>query len=213
MARGTSRGVYTPDFYDTIAAGCRESAAVVIPLVLKHLGLEAVSLDVLDVGCGQGWWGKELQDRGATVLGLDGEYVPDCQLDNFLAHDLTTPLPDFLPQVDLVICLEVAEHLPPDRAESFVADLLRLGRNVVFSAAIPHQTGAGHINLRWSSYWAGLFAAAGHEVDAGLRSEIWDDDLVEVWYRNNLLTSRRGSLPEWPVDAVHPILHEWGRTA
>ncbi|MDP6884692.1 MAG: hypothetical protein QF830_11185, partial [Rhodospirillales bacterium] len=42
--------------------------------------------------------------------------------------------------------LEVAEHLPPDAAETFVATLVAHGRLVLFSAAPPGQGGLNHVN-------------------------------------------------------------------
>jgi hypothetical protein len=42
--------------------------------------------------------------------------------------------------------LEVAEHLKPDRAGSFVADLCSASDVVLFSSALPGQDGDGHQN-------------------------------------------------------------------
>ena len=47
---------------------------------------------------------------------------------------------------DLVVSLEVAEHLPSECAETFVDSLTGLGPIVLFSAAIPHQGGTNHAN-------------------------------------------------------------------
>ncbi len=198
---------YTPRFYDTIANGSEMSAAVIVPMVMA----EYQPATVLDVGCGRGWWGREFAIQGARVAGIDGSYVTDPVI-NLTRHDLTDPLPD-LGQADLVVCLEVAEHLPAERAESFVADLCRLGKRVLFSAAIPHQTGAGHINLQWPTYWAALFAQHGYGCTDTLRWQIWDDQTIEPWYRQNIMVydadMPTDSAP--PLDVVHPVIHEWGR--
>mgnify|MGYP003651180275 CR=1 FL=1 len=63
---------------------------------------------------------------------------------------------------DLAASIEVAEHLLPERSESFVADLCKLSDTVLFSAGIPHQGGAGHINLRYQHEWAEIFAEQGY---------------------------------------------------
>lgn len=199
---------YTSDFYDTIAAGCHSSAEVLAPLVVRDVQPATVT----DVGCGQGWWGWEFERLGCEVLGLDGAYVPRCLLSHFLAHDLNEPLPD-LPRADLVVCLEVAEHLPEARAKSFVADLVRLGRFVLFSAAVPHQTGAGHVNLHWSSWWAALFGRHGYHADLRYRWLTWTDSRVEVWYAQNVVLMRPDlDQHQQPLDVIHPVIHEWGRT-
>lgn len=198
---------YTGTFYDTIATGCRSSAATVVPMVLDRVAASTV----IDVGCGQGWWASEFAARGCDVTGVDGDYVEGRQVSTFVEHDLSLPLAD-LGRFDLAISLEVAEHLPARRAAGFVADLCSLADIVLFSAAIPHQTGAGHVNLRWQSWWANLFDAEGFSVTGDLRWPIWSDDTVEPWYRQNLLLASVDPLDcVGPLDVVHPVIHEWGR--
>jgi hypothetical protein len=77
---------------------------------------------------------------------MDGGYVTTSPLgERFLPHDIATPLPEHLVgRFDLAVCLEVAEHLPPERAESFIRELCDLAPVVLFSAAIPGQGGTGH---------------------------------------------------------------------
>lgn len=203
---------YTSDFYETIAAGCRSSAEVLAPLVLRDYD-PMQRPTIIDVGCGQGWWGKAFQDLGCDVIGVDGSYVPDAQI-AFIEHDLTEPIDriDGLGRFDLVVCLEVAEHLDPELGPFFIDQLTSLGDTVLFSAAVPHQTGAGHVNLRWQSYWANLFSDRGYGVDVTLRTEVWNDDRIEPWYRQNLLlASKHITSIGGPVDVIHPIIHEWGR--
>jgi 2-polyprenyl-3-methyl-5-hydroxy-6-metoxy-1,4-benzoquinol methylase len=63
-------GEYDPPFFENHAAGSRNSAAVVVPLVNKLVQPKSV----LDVGCGVGTWLSEWADQGVTdFLGLDGE--------------------------------------------------------------------------------------------------------------------------------------------
>lgn len=208
-------GTYDPKFYDTIASGCRDSAAVVVPIVLntyhKLAWPDAVTPTVVDVGCGQGWWGAEFAKHGCDVTGLDGGYVPDRQIETFVEADLAQPLPQFAQPFDIAVCLEVAEHLPESRAAGFVADLCALSEFILFSAATPHQSGAGHVNCRWPSWWAGLFAEHGYYMDGNIRWQLWNDDGVEGWYRQNLMIVSPSVSPGLPLDVVHPILHEWGR--
>ncbi len=196
---------YDVAFYDTIAAGSTASAGVVVPLVMARYAPRTV----LDVGCGRGWWGREFAANGCQVSGLDGDYVTNPVIP-VTAHSLTQPLPELDP-VDLVVCLEVAEHLPASRAAGFVADLCRLGGRVLFSAAIPHQTGAGHINCQWPAYWAALFAGHGYGVADWLRWQVWDDDTVEPWYRQNVMVSDPAEPVTTPPGVVHPVIHDWGR--
>lgn len=62
---------------------------------------------------------------------------------------------------DMVQCLETAEHMEPENAETVVANLTDISDIVLFSAAIPYQRGAHHVNEQWPGYWIELFAKKG----------------------------------------------------
>lgn len=198
---------YDRAFYLDQAAGSARSASVIVPLLHELLPVRSVC----DVGCGVGTWLRCWLDEGAAdVLGIDGDHVSRDQLlipgDNFCAADLRQPLPCDR-RFDLAMSLEVAEHLPPTRAESFVADLASLAPVVLFSAAIPGQGGTQHVNERWQSYWASLFAREGFVVVDALRPRIWHDERIDYWYRQNiLLFCRHGAIETsaLPLDVVHP---------
>ncbi len=211
---------YDQTFYNTIRAGCQSSAAVVAPLVHKLFK----PVTVADVGCGEGWWAQAFAELGCDVRGFDGEYVQTSPLgDRFVPADLSTGFHFEQAKPDLVVCLEVAEHLPPDRAVSFVQDLCwSQPRALLFSAAIPGQGGVNHLNEQWQSYWAALIEAHGYKVSGGLRRELWHDERVEPWYRQNLLLAvpadleLKGALynlfaKPWPLDLVHPEIWRWYR--
>ena len=198
--------VYDEQFYDTITVGSIRSAEQVVPFVMNDYEPKTV----LDVGCGKGVWGREFEEYGCEALGIDGDYVKDPFI-NFVPHDLRDPLPPNLEPVDLVVCLEVAEHLPESRADSFVAELCSLSDVILFSAAIPTQTGTDHINCQYPSYWAEKFDVNGFGVVDRIRWRIWDNEMVEPWYRQNIMVYQRGAEPKTPADVVHPVIHLWGR--
>lgn len=209
---------YSNSFYHAIRQGCISSAAVVAPVIYDAVQPKTV----IDIGCGEGHWGKAFQDLGADVMGMDGDYVKEPVIP-FEPHDLRRPLPfDRLPHTrfDLAINLEVAEHLPASRADSFVDDLCGLSDNILFSAAIPAQGGVDHINEQWfSSYWYPKFAARGYEASGNIREAIWNIPDVEWWYKQNLMFITKNPtlypvfFPEplligTPIDLVHPTLWE-----
>ena len=88
---------------------------------------------------------------------------------------------------DLVVTLEVAEHLPKTDASTFVQSLTELGPVVLFSAAIPFQGGENHLNEQWPDYWAHLFHNRGYRAVDCLRKKTWHNDKVEPWYAQNIL--------------------------
>jgi SAM-dependent methyltransferase len=146
---------------------------------------------VLDVGCGTGSWLAEFRAHGVLdVLGLDGAWVPRQQLQIpdhlFVPTDLEHNI--VLERTfDLAICLEVAEHLPPESAARLVANLVHLAPIIVFSAAVPGQGGEHHVNEQWPSYWTALFVSHGYAGFNDLRLRLWDQPDVEVWYRQNTM--------------------------
>ena len=213
---------YDGDFFTRLEAGARRSARRVVPLVLEYLQPKSV----VDVGCGLGAWLSAFREHGVSDLcGVDGAHVleTDLPLADFLfkPHDLTQPL--HLPRrFDLVICLEVAEHLPPACARSFVESLTRLGPVVLFSAAIPGQGGTDHRNEQWPDYWADHFSSLGYLAFDVLRPRLWADSDVEWWYVQNVIlyvaASRLHAYPRFqsagpdsiapPRRLVHPAVHQ-----
>lgn len=169
--------------HDTLVG---RSAQRVLPLVLDLLR----PASVVDVGCGSGVWLAEAARLGIEdYQGVDG-YTPAESLripaDRFQIHDLSVPL-RLDRRFDLVMCLEVAEHLDASVADGLVESLTRLGPVVLFSAAVPHQGGTGHVNEQFPEYWVERFAARGYAAVDAVRPAIWTDDDVAWWYRQNVL--------------------------
>jgi SAM-dependent methyltransferase len=184
---GLERFHYDFGFFRALRTGSLASARVIVPIVLDLLGPKSV----VDVGCGIGTWLSVFQEFGVSdVVGVDGDYVDRDQLliepARFFPHDLEKPL-RLERSFDLAISLEVAEHLAPEAAATFVESLVRLAPAVLFSAAIPEQGGAGHLNEQWPGYWATLFAHHGYQPIDCVRHRVWSESDVEVWYAQNTL--------------------------
>lgn len=206
---------YTPEFYEQLATASLRSAERVVPIIVDLLRPSSV----VDVGCGVGGWLAAFRALGVRdIVGLDGPSVPRDRLqfprERFVVCDLTRPLP-LRKRFDLVVCLEVAEHLPRECGMILVESLTRLGPTVLFSAAIPYQRGTGHINERWQDEWVQAFAHHGFQVADVVRPRIWAMADVEPWYRQNMLLFfdqrylclRPHSEPSHPpLRLVHPDL-------
>jgi SAM-dependent methyltransferase len=173
----------------------------------------------VDVGCGTGIWAAEFSRHGVTdILGIDGSYVDESILQipvgSFLPWNCEDPI-RLERTFDLAMSLEVAEHLSPGRASSFVYDLTCLAPVVLFSAAIPGQGGTNHINEQWPSYWCRLFQDNGFQAVDCLRTTFWNDARVGWCYRQNMLLYVREDrtrefahlMQPVPLDLVHPRLY------
>lgn len=178
---------YTDDFYKTREEGSRRSAKEIVPLVIKLIKPKCV----IDVGCGTGTWLSVFREYGIEdIFGIDGDWVDKKMLqipeERFLSFDLKKPF-KINKKFDLVISLEVAEHLPQKSAKVFVDSLTRLGSVVLFSAAIPFQGGKDHLNNQWPEYWVKLFQEKDYVVLDPIRKEIWQNENVKFWYVQNIL--------------------------
>jgi SAM-dependent methyltransferase len=178
---------YSREFFAGQREGSDRSAQRVVGLVMDLVSPRSV----VDVGCGVGAWLAAFAHAGVErIVGFDGDYVPRDMLkipvDRFVAANLREPLP-ISERFELAMSLEVAEHLPAEVADRFVETLCELAPVVLFSAAIPLQGGTEHINERAQSWWAAKFQSRGFRAIDAIRPEIWDDESVKFWYRQNML--------------------------
>lgn len=211
-----STGYDTQFFQNQVTGSPRVSG------VVRFLCSLLTPKSVVDVGCGVGAWLSAFRDcQIEDVLGLDGDYVDRSLLlippDRFQVADLTNNI-RLGRRFDLVVSLEVAEHLPAGRAAQFVSDLVALGDVILFSAAIPGQGGTNHLNEQWPEYWQRLFEDRGYKLVDCLRARFWHDPAVPGCYKQNMVlyvaADRLYTSPAlqaecnretpFPLSAVHP---------
>lgn len=217
MAVSSTQAPYNSDFYSEAKEGSLRSARCILPRVFQL----APAHSVLDVGCGIGTWLKAVDELGISdYLGLDGSYVDPNNLliprERFMAADLSQSRP-LGRRFDLVMSLEVAEHLSPESADPFVGFLVAHGDVVLFSASPPFQGGTDHRNEQWPSYWAAKFAAHGYSAIDALRLEFFAYPQVDWYYAQNALIYANADglkrcpglslFPHTPPDRVAPLAH------
>lgn len=178
--------IYDKQFYDTIRSGSYNSAMEIVPIVNELINPKSV----IDVGCGTGIWLSVFRRHGIKdIYGVDGDYIdPSCleiNKEDFLAHDLTIPF-SIQRTFDLVVSLEVAEHLSIEYSDLFIETLTQLGPAILFSAAIPCQGGLNHLNEQWPEFWIDLFSRKEYRVIDCIRKKVWQNMNVEWWYAQNI---------------------------
>lgn len=122
---------------------------------------------VIDIGTGPGIYLLYFKSRGCGVLGIDGASAGGKYLDKdeFLQLDLRNPsvVPYQGEGFDLGLCIEVAEHIPPQYADTLMDTVCATAKNVFFSAAHPGQGGESHLNEQPEAYWIEKFEDRGFE--------------------------------------------------
>jgi SAM-dependent methyltransferase len=181
------RESYRREYFEANKPLARNSARKIAPMVLDLVQPNSV----LDVGCGTGSWLAVFRDLGVEdIIGIDAEWIDrdslEIPVDHFLTLDLEKPF-DLKRRFDLVLSLEVGEHLAPDSAEILVDNLTRAGPVILFSAAVPFSGGTHHVNEQWPEYWAEKFRARGYSVIDCIRSRVWTDPAVTWWYAQGAL--------------------------
>jgi SAM-dependent methyltransferase len=215
----SSLEAYTPQFYEWLSTRSLQSARVIVPLLLRYFEVTSV----VDIGCGIGTWLKAFVENNVSdVTGVDGPHIDKAMLmidkEAFLTLDLCGPL-TIGRRYDVAVSLEVAEHLPEQRAASFLKDLTYAAPVVLFSAAVPGQPGIEHVNPQWQDYWRAIFGNYGYMALDIVRPAIWGRADIDYWYQQNtivychntIITSRPDLhciSEKISLNLVHPDLYQ-----
>lgn len=194
---------YEPEIFN------KQSAEVVVPILLKTFTINSV----VDVGCGPATWLAVFRDLGIDdYMGIDSEHVGINNINIASKNFTVANFENFTPierRFNLCISLEVAEHLSESVADSFIESLTALSDLVLFSSAIPGQTGQHHVNLQWPLYWAEKFRLHGYRCSDFLRPQVWGDSRVNWWYQQNMLLFMNDKIDfekniGEPITRIHP---------
>lgn len=177
--------------------------------ILRHETPQAIALGqllyeklapstVIDIGCGPGIYLRYFDERGVAIYGIDGasragESIPPSR---FEIVDLRNPWIWKGPRFDLALCIEVAEHLMPEHADTLLDTICNSADACYFSAAREGQGGEGHYNEQNKPYWQAKFIARGwetHPLDPELHGIVEGDPVYEHchWLRWNGMLMRR----------------------
>ncbi len=202
---------YDINFYKNLELGVLKSSKELVPIICSMFSPKSI----LDVGCGNGIWLNTFSEHGISdYQGLDGDYVEQgffkANYEQFKAADLETEI-NLNRKFDIAISFEVGEHLEMSKSVNLVKTLCNHADVIVFSAAIPFQSGTNHINEQNQSFWAKLFKDQGYEAFDSIRPLIWHNSKIAYWYRQNIVVYKNnqkgGVLNLNELDKMHPELY------
>jgi len=184
-----SKKLYNSKFYDNISDRSLLAAKVVSPLIFE---IFKKPRSILDVGCGDGVWLSEITKKWnfQDIAAIDAptssfRYLSGRPEIKIIRQDFESN--SNLPQnsFDIVLCLEVLEHLNEKTALE-VANQISCAKLLLFSAATPGQGGTGHINERPHQYWHQFFDSKGMLKIDCIRPQIRSQIGIPKYYMNNI---------------------------
>jgi 2-polyprenyl-3-methyl-5-hydroxy-6-metoxy-1,4-benzoquinol methylase len=133
---------------------------------------------VLDAGCALGFLVEGFRNRNIEAWGIDiSEFAiqnVDPSIKSYCSvGSISQPFPQ---RYDMIVTIEVLEHLPKANAENAVANLCAHTDDIIFSSTPFDYKEATHYNVQPPEYWAELFARHGffHDVD-------YDATFISSW--------------------------------
>jgi SAM-dependent methyltransferase len=133
---------------------------------------------VLDAGCAIGLLVETLRARGVEAEGIDLSswaiaHASEAAKPFVREGSITAPFPT---RYDLIVCIEVVEHMPPEEAEKAIANFAAHTDEVIFSSTPFDYKEPTHVNVRMPEDWAESFARHGFYRDVD-----YDASFVTKW--------------------------------
>ena len=159
---------------------------------------------VLDAGCAMGFLVESLRKRGVEAYGVDvsafaiqqahPDIRPYCQVGS-----IADPFPR---KYDLIVSIEVLEHMPQADAERVVTNFCQFSQDVLFSSTPFDYKEVTHFNVQPPEVWAELFARQGFFRDVD-----FDAGFITPWavrFRARSVFDRRN-------EPVHRLVRDYER--
>lgn len=146
--------------------------------IADRIVMDIAPRTVLDAGCAMGFLVEALRQRGVEAFGLDvSEYAIQNVLPTVRAFCQRSSVSDPLTQkYDLIVCMEVLEHLAARDVEHAIANLCAHTDDILFSSTPLDYKEATHFNTQPPEYWAEWFARNGFFRDVD-----FDASFVTPW--------------------------------
>lgn len=148
-----------------------------------------------DFGCGPGWYVADLNQMGVNCIGYDANPNLLIQSSSIpyakgkcIVTDLSIPMKDdHAEPVDLVISIEVGEHIPSVSENMFIDNVCGASKKfVIMSWAQENQKGDGHVNCKSQDYIIQEFVKRNFKYSEAISLNI-RKKCEKWWLRNNVM--------------------------
>jgi len=156
--------------------------------IAERLIADVAPKSVLDAGCATGMLVEALRQRGVEATGIDlSSFAIERAHESVRAYCHHGSIADELPdRYDLIVSIEVLEHMPVRAAEAAIANFCRHADDVLFSSSPLDYKEPTHVNVHPPEYWAAEFARHGFYRDVD-----FDASYITPWAAR----FRRGTEP------------------
>ncbi|HEY4397770.1 MAG TPA: methyltransferase domain-containing protein [Acidimicrobiia bacterium] len=133
---------------------------------------------VLDAGCAHGMLVEKLRALNVDAYGVDASEDAIAAVHNSVRDytwrgSLTDPLER---KYDLVVCIELLEHMSPADAEQAIENMCAASDRVLFSSSPLDYTEPTHVNVHAPEDWSAQFARHGF-----VRNVEFDASFITPW--------------------------------
>ena len=141
---------------------------------------------IIDIGCGNGDYTRMLKSVGYDCKGYDGSPLTP-EISGGLCGVMDFSVPVDVGKYDLVLSLEVGEHIPAEYEQVFLDNVVNASNEqIILSWAIEGQGGTGHVNCRNNDYIIKEMEKRGFAYDADL-SDWLRIHSVFPWFQNTIM--------------------------
>ncbi|WP_448335272.1 class I SAM-dependent methyltransferase [Bellilinea sp.] len=133
---------------------------------------------VLDAGCAMGFLVEKLRQNDIEAYGLDvSSYAISKVHESIQPYCWVGSVSEELSRdYDLIVCIEVLEHVPKPEAISAIENFCRHTQMILFSSSPFDYSEATHVNVNPIDYWSELFARHGF-----IRDLDFDASFITPW--------------------------------
>lgn len=146
--------------------------------IAKRIVQDIQPKTVLDAGCALGFLVEGLRKHDVEAFGID---ISEYAIEN--VHESIKPycwqesiIEPFPRKYDLIVTIEVLEHMPKEQAETALANLCAHSDDILFSSSPFDYKEPTHFNVQPPEYWVNVFGRHGFYRDVD-----FDASFITPW--------------------------------